>query len=55
MKLSNPPPARVTIKRMNVETIELYRKFLSLWRIILVLLTPFLVDDSTPEEEDVGG
>ena len=42
-------PSRVTIEQMIVERIELYWRVPLSGRIILVILTNFLVNESIPE------
>ena len=49
-----PPPVRVMIGRMATERADLYRRVTPTGRIISVAVTPFMLDDSIPEEEEVA-
>ena len=49
-----PPPARTTIKGMMSDRVALYRHVPPPVRTIPVEVTPFLVEDSIPEEAEVA-
>ena len=50
---SPPPIARVTIKQITVERVELYHHVPPLERPIPVEFTPFHVEDSIPGEAEI--
>ena len=50
-----PPPARVTLKWIKVERVELYSYVPPPGENIPIYVKPFLVDDSVPTEDDIEG
>ena len=53
MMSTPPPPARVTIEKMMLERVALYRQFFLTGRTVPVEVTPFPVDDYIPEGEKI--
>ena len=52
-QIDPPPPAQVYIKQMTAYIMALYRRVTPPGRSILVALTPFPVDYSIPDKEEV--